>query len=86
MGKTLVIYKINATDMGKMDETMAAIKKVRSAEFRDAKRVPIAFGAEIIRAAFTVPEKDDKAVEQLTKELNTLPQVEEAAMQEMTLV
>ena len=86
MGKTLLIYKINASDMEKIDETLEAIKGVKSAEFRDAKKEPIGFGVEVIKAAFTVPEKDDRAVEELTKELNALPQVEEAEMQEMTLV
>ncbi len=86
MGKMLVIYKVNAADMEKVDEALEALKGVKSGEFRDAKKVPIGFGVEVIKAAFTVPEKDDKVVEELTKELNALPQVEEAEMQEMTLV
>lgn len=86
MGKTLLIFKINAADMQKLDATIEAIKKVQSGEFKDAKQEPIGFGVAVIKAAFTVPEKDDKAVEQLTKELNELEQVEEAELQEMTLV
>ena len=86
MGKTVLIYKINAKDMEKIDETLEAIKHVKNGEFRDAKKIPIAFGAEFIKAAFTVPEKDDKAVEELTKELNSLDSVEDAEMQEMTLL
>ncbi|MBN2067288.1 MAG: hypothetical protein JW744_02375 [Candidatus Diapherotrites archaeon] len=86
MGKTLVIYKINAADMEKLDETIEAIKTVKKGEFRDAKRIPIGFGVEVIKAAFTVPEKNDTIVEELTSELNSLEEVEEAEMQEMTLV
>ena len=86
MGKTLLIYKINAADMEKIDETVEAIKSVKNGEFRDARREPIGFGVEIIKAAFTVPEKDDKVVEELTKELNSLKVVEEAEVQEMTLL
>jgi len=82
----MVIYKINANDMEKIDETLESLKAVKNGEFTDAKKIPIAFGAEFIKAAFTVPEKDDKAVEELTKELNQLPLVEDAEMQEMTLV
>ena len=86
MGKTVLIYKVNAKDMDKLDETLESLKSVKKGEFRDATRIPIAFGAEMIKAAFTVPEKDDKAVEELTKEINDLPLVEDAEMQEMTLL
>ncbi len=86
MGKTVLIYKINAKDMDKVDETLESLKSVRSGEFQDAKKIPIGFGVEVIKAAFTVPEKDDNVVELLTKELNALPLVEDAEMQEMTLL
>jgi translation elongation factor EF-1beta len=86
MGKTVLIYRINAKDMEKIGETMEELKKVTKGEFRDAKRIPIAFGAEFIKAAFTVPEKDDAAVEELTKEINALDSVEDAEVQEMTLL
>ena len=86
MGKTVLIYKINAKDMDKVDETLESLKSVKNGEFSDAKKIPIGFGIEVIKAAFTVAEKDDKAVEELTKELNALPLVEDAEMQEMTLL
>ena len=86
MGKTLAIYKINTADMEKLDETIEALKAVKTGEFRDAKREPIGFGVEVIKAAFTVPEKDDEVVEKLTKEINELDLVEDAEMTEMTLV
>ena len=86
MGKTVLIYKVNAKEMEKIDETLEALKTVKKGEFRDAKKVPIGFGVEIIKAAFTVPEKDDNAIEELTKEINALDSVEDAEVQEMTLL
>lgn len=86
MGKTVLIYRINAKDMETIDETIKALKTVKNGEFRDAKKIPIGFGVEIIKAAFTVPEKDDKAVEKLTEEINAIELVEDAEMQEMTLL
>jgi len=86
LGKTVLIYKINAKDMEKLDQTIEALKTVKVGEFRDGKRIPIGFGVEIIKAAFTVPEKDDKVVEELTKEINSLDLVEDVEMQEMTLL
>ncbi len=72
--------------MEQLDQTLESIKTVKKGEFRDAKRIPIGFGAEFIKAAFTVPEKDNKVVEELTKEINELPFVEDAEMVEMTLL
>ena len=86
LGKTVLIYKINAKDMKTLDETLESLKSVKVGEFRDAKRIPIGFGAEFIKAAFTVPEKDDKVVEELTKEINAIELVEDAEMVEMTLL
>jgi len=86
VGKTVLIYRINAKDMERLDETIDALKTVQKGEFRDAKKIPIGFGIEVIKAAFTVPEKDDNAVEELTKEINAIPLVEDAEMQEMTLL
>lgn len=86
MGKTVLIYKVNTIDMDKLDQTLEALKTVTKGEYRDAKRIPIGFGAEFIKAAFTVPEKDDKVVEELTKEINDLELVEDAEMIEMTLL
>ncbi len=86
MGKTVLIYKVNTVDMEKLDETLESLKTVTKGEFRDAKRIPIAFGAEMIKAAFTVPEKNDTIVEELTQEINALPLVEDAEVIEMTLL
>jgi len=86
MGKTILIYKVNTVDMEKLDETLESLKTVKTGEFRDAKRIPIGFGAEYIKAAFTVPEKNDTVVEDLTREINGLELVEDAEMVEMTLL
>jgi len=72
--------------MEKIDEALESLKTVKKGEYRDGKKIPIAFGAQFIKAAFTVPEKDDKVVEELTKEINDLPLIEDAEMQEMTLL
>ena len=63
-----------------------AVRECIKNAFRDAKRIPIGFGAEFIKAAFTVPEKDDKVVEELTNEINAIELVEDAEMVEMTLL
>ncbi|MBU0662014.1 MAG: hypothetical protein ABH854_04745 [Candidatus Diapherotrites archaeon] len=86
MGKTLVIYRIKPVEMGETDRVIEAIKGTKSGKFQDAKKDPVGFGVELVKAGFSVPEKDDDAVDALTKELNEMPEIEEAEIVEMTLI
>ena len=86
MGKIMVIVKIKAEDMEKLDETVEQIKTIKSGEVKDIKREPIGFGVEVIKAGILIPEKQEGALEALTKELNELSLVEEAEVEGMTLL
>ncbi|MFH1224443.1 MAG: hypothetical protein V1676_01435 [Candidatus Diapherotrites archaeon] len=86
MGKTLVIYRIKPGEIGGADDIIAELKNVKNGKFQDAKKEPIGFGVELVKAGFTVPEKDDAAIEALTKELGKVRGAEEAELVEMTLL
>ncbi len=86
MGKTMVIFKITLSDMEKIGEVENAVKGIRSGEFKDLKREPIGFGIEVIKAAFLIPEKEEGALEKLTKELQQLPDADCVEVEGMTLV
>lgn len=86
MGKTLIIYKIYPESVEAVKEVEESLKKVKSGELRDLKKEPIGFGLELIKAAFTVAEKDDSAIEKLEKELKSLNGVNEIETETMTLV
>ncbi len=86
MGKILVIYKINAKDLDKLDETVKAVKGIKNGEVKDVKREPIGFGVEVIKAAILIPEKDDAILNKVTEEINSLKLVEDAEVELMTLL
>ena len=86
MGKTMVIYRIKVSDMGKINDAVCAVKDVKNGEVKDVKRVPLGFGIEVIKAGILIEEKKEGALETLTKELNDLPLVEEAEVEGMTLL
>lgn len=86
MGKMLVIFRIKPADLEKIAEAEKELRKVKAGEFQDSRREPIGFGVEVIKASFTVPEKDETAPERLTAEINKLKGVEEAEITGMTLV
>lgn len=83
---TLLIIKINAKDLEKLDETVEAVKGIKNGEVKDIKREPIGFGVEVIKAGILVPAKDDTIVEKVIKEINDLEEVEDAEIEGMTLL
>ncbi len=86
MGKTLVIFKITASEMEELESIAKAIPKIKSGEVKDVKRQPIGFGIEVIRAAVLIPEKQDAVLDAVTKELQQIPSVEEVEVESMTLL
>jgi translation elongation factor EF-1beta len=84
MGKTMVIYRVTPTDMGKLDETVGQVKDLKAGRVVDVKKEPIGFGITVLKVGVVV-EKEE-AVEKATAELSALPLVEEAEQQEMTLL
>lgn len=85
VGKTLVIFKIKPKDFEKIDEAIEEIKKIKTGTVKDVKKVPIGFGIEIIKAAVLFEEKKED-IEGATKEICSLPNVEEAEVEGMTLL
>ncbi len=84
--KTLLILKINAKDLEKLDATVKAVKGIKSGEVKDVKREPIGFGVEIIKAGILVNSKDEKAIDRVLEEVNKLKEVEDAEIEGMTLL
>ena len=44
--KTLLIVRINAKDMEKLDETVSAVKTIKSGAVNDVRKEPIGFLSE----------------------------------------
>ncbi len=84
--KTLLIVRINAKNMEKLDETVNAVKGIKSGAVKDVRREPIGFGVEVIKAGILVDSKDEKALDRVLEEIGTLKEVEDAEIEGMTLL
>ena len=86
MGKTLIVFKIKCEDMEQIDSTIEAIRKLKSGDVKDVKKVPIGFGISEIKAAVLIPEKQDQILDQVQDELKKIPNIEEIEVEAMTLL
>ena len=84
--KTLLIIRINAKDMEKLDETMAEVKTIKSGDVKDIRREPIGFGVEIIKAGVLIGSKEEGLPEKVIQEISALETVEDAEIEGMTLL
>ncbi len=78
--------RIKAKDMEEIDKTIKELSTVKAGQLKDARKEDIGFGIQIIKAAFLIDEKDDKALGNLEQQVNKLKTVEEAETIEMTLL
>ncbi|MBN1940912.1 MAG: hypothetical protein JW772_01895 [Candidatus Diapherotrites archaeon] len=85
MGKTVVIMKITPKEE-QIDRAMADLKTVKSGALQDVQKVPVAFGIEILKAAFTIEEKAENALSELEEEVAKLDSIENSEVENMTLL
>ena len=84
--KTLLIVRINAKDMEKLDETVSAVKTIKSGAVKDVRKEPIGFGVQVIKAGILVDSKDEGAPDRVISEIAALTEVEDAEIEGMTLL
>ncbi|MDD5162792.1 MAG: hypothetical protein PHD95_01140 [Candidatus ainarchaeum sp.] len=85
MGKTIVIMKITPKEE-QIETALKEIKAIKNGTVKDIQKVPIGFGIEIIKAAILIEEKKEGALEALQKEVSSLKSIEEAEVENMTLL
>ena len=84
--KTLLIIRINAKDMEKLDEAITAVRGIKAGAVKDVRREPIGFGVEVIKAGVLIDSKDEKAIDSVMSEISALEEVEDAEVEGMTLL
>ncbi len=85
MGKMVVIYKVTAEDMENLPEIEEKIKNSKL-NISDMKKIPIAFGIELLKLAVMLPDKDEQAMNNATKTLQEIAGEENVEIETMTLV
>lgn len=86
MGKIIVIFKVNPKDMEDLETTKNQLRSCKHGECRDVKEAPIGFGIVVLKVAYTIPEKVDGVLDQLTKEIEGLSSVDSVEVEGMTLL
>lgn len=84
--KTMLIIRVKPADMEKIDQIIADIKKIKTADIKEVRREPIGFGVELIRVGAVVGSEDESANDRVLAELSKIPDVEEAEIEGMTLL
>lgn len=88
MGKAMVIFKISPNPED-IDTVEAAIKEISipDVKLQDMKRVPLAFGIELIKVGYIVPDKTDGIIPAIEEALNSIKGLsQEAEMEGATLI
>jgi len=88
MGKAMVIFKVSPNPED-IDTVEAAVKeiKIENVKLQDMKREPIAFGIELIKVGFIVPDKTDGIIPAIEEALNKIEGLsQEAEMIGATLI
>lgn len=86
MGKTFVIYKVNPKDLENVEATETELRTAKSGECKDIQRVDVGFGIIVLKAGYMIPEKQDGALDALTKEIEAMASVDSVEVEGMTLV
>jgi len=86
MGNMLLVYKLYPEDMESIEPIEKALHQIKSGELKQTKREPIAYGMELIKVAFVVPDKVEGVVEKLEADLRNIPGVNEIESAGMTLL
>ena len=85
MGNTLVVFKISA-DPENMDSVESKLREITAGKFQESKREPVAFGIEVIKAGFVIPDKVDGAMPALEEAVKGIEGVNEAEVEAVTLI
>ena len=88
MGKAMVIFKVspNPEDIDTVEAAVKAIE-IENVKLQDMKREPIAFGIELIKVGFIVPDKTDGIIPAIEEALNKIKGLsQEAEMIGATLI
>jgi translation elongation factor aEF-1 beta len=86
MGDVLVIVKVYPEGPEDVEAVEKAVHAVTAGKLRDVRREPVAFGLELIKAGFTIPDKTEGALDNLEKALRGIKGVKDIEIESTTLV
>lgn len=84
--KILVVFKVFPEGPDEVSAVKEGVKAVKAGEFKDLKAEPLAFGLEIIKVAYTIPDKTDGAMEALEQAVRNVKGVNQVEVDAVTLL
>lgn len=81
-----MIFRLYPDDEADLEKIEKAVSQIKAGEFRETKRMPIAFGLELLRAAFIIPDKTEGAMENLEQAVRSVKGVKEVEVDGVTLL
>ncbi len=84
--EVLVVLKVYPEGPDEVEAADAGLKEVKAGTLKDSKREPLAFGLELIKAAFTIKDKQEGALEALLEEIKAVEGVKDVEVEATTLL
>ncbi len=84
--KILVVFKVFPAGPDEVSAVKEGVKAVKAGEFKDMKAEPLAFGLEIIKVAYLIPDKTDGAMEALEQAVRNVKGVNQVEVDAVTLL
>ena len=86
MGKIFVVFAVYPEDVEYIPHIEQALKEIKEGEFREVKKEPVAFGMELIKAAYLLPDKVEGVLDALESAIKAISGVSSVEVSGMTLV
>ena len=86
MGKMFVVFAVYPEDVEDIPHIEKALRELKEGEFREVKKEPVAFGMELIKAAYLLPDKVEGVLEALEGAIKAISGVSNEEVSGMTLI
>ena len=84
--KILVVFKVFPEGPDEVSLVEKGLRGLRQGEFKDLKKEPLAFGLEVIKVAYVIPDKTDGAMEALEGAVKGVKGVNQVEVEAVTLL
>ncbi len=86
MGKMFVVFAVYPEGVEDIPHIEKALSELKEGEFREVKKEPVAFGMELIKAAYLLPDKVEGVLEALEGAIRAINGVSNVEVAGMTLI
>lgn len=82
----MVVFKVYPEAPEDVERVEKGLREIKAGEFKDLKKEPLAFGMELIRVGYLIPDKTEGVMDALENAVRNVPGVSNAEVEAQTLV